>query len=117
MIYVYLLESVSLPGQFYVGLTDDLRARLAAHNAGQSPHGEIQAVAPCHLCRVLGQSKSGCLRTLPEDRVRKGLCKKASAIMAQCMTTALIDSFAAVMAKMVHDRGGAIRGKNAKMEE
>ena len=38
MIYVYLLESVSLPGQFYVGLTDDLRARLAAHNAGQSPH-------------------------------------------------------------------------------
>jgi len=33
------------------------------------------------------------------------------------MTTALIDSFAAVMAKMVHDRGGAIRGKNAKMEE
>ncbi len=38
MIYVYLLESVSFPGQFYVGLTDDLRARLAAHNAGQSPH-------------------------------------------------------------------------------
>jgi len=36
--------------------------------------------------------------------------------VAQCV----IDSFAAVMAKMVHDRGGAIRGqkcKNAKMEE
>jgi len=35
---VYLLESVSFPGQWYVGHTDDLRARRAAHNAGQSPH-------------------------------------------------------------------------------
>jgi predicted GIY-YIG superfamily endonuclease len=38
MTYVYLLESVIFPGQIYVGLTDDLRARLEAHNAGQSPH-------------------------------------------------------------------------------
>ena len=38
MIYVYLLQSISFPGQIYVGLTDDMRARLAAHNAGQSPH-------------------------------------------------------------------------------
>jgi predicted GIY-YIG superfamily endonuclease len=36
MKYVYLLESISHPDQTYVGLTDDLRARLAAHNAGQS---------------------------------------------------------------------------------
>ncbi|HEY2137521.1 MAG TPA: GIY-YIG nuclease family protein [Xanthobacteraceae bacterium] len=38
MTYVYLLESVSFPGQIYVGHTNDLRSRLAAHNAGQSPH-------------------------------------------------------------------------------
>jgi predicted GIY-YIG superfamily endonuclease len=38
MKYVYLLESISHPDQTYVGLTDDLRARLAAHNAGQSAH-------------------------------------------------------------------------------
>ena len=38
MKYVYLLESIDNPDQSYVGLTDDLRARLAAHNAGQSPH-------------------------------------------------------------------------------
>ena len=38
MTYAYLLESVSFPGQWYVGHTDDLRSRLAAHNAGQSPH-------------------------------------------------------------------------------
>jgi len=38
MKYVYCLESIDHPGQTYVGLTDDLRTRLAAHNAGQSPH-------------------------------------------------------------------------------
>ena len=38
MKYVYLLESINYPEEFYVGLTDDLRARFAAHNAGQSPH-------------------------------------------------------------------------------
>ncbi|MDB5626581.1 MAG: nuclease family protein [Tardiphaga sp.] len=37
MKYVYILES--LDGEhFYVGLTDDLRARLARHNAGEVPH-------------------------------------------------------------------------------
>jgi predicted GIY-YIG superfamily endonuclease len=36
--YVYLIESVSFPEQWYVGHTDDLRTRLASHNAGQSPH-------------------------------------------------------------------------------
>jgi putative endonuclease len=38
MKYVYLLESVSHPEQSYVGLTDNLRSRFVAHNAGQSPH-------------------------------------------------------------------------------
>jgi putative endonuclease len=38
MKYVYFLESVGCPDQIYVGLTDDLRARLKIHNAGGSPH-------------------------------------------------------------------------------
>ena len=37
MKYVYILESVD-GEHFYVGLTDDLRARLAKHNAGEVPH-------------------------------------------------------------------------------
>jgi len=32
--YVYLLESGAPEGGFYTGMTDDLAARLAAHNAG-----------------------------------------------------------------------------------
>ena len=37
MKYVYILKSLN--GQrFYVGITDDLRARLAKHNAGEVSH-------------------------------------------------------------------------------
>jgi putative endonuclease len=35
--YVYVLESLDSE-HFYVGITDDLRARLAKHNAGEVPH-------------------------------------------------------------------------------
>jgi predicted GIY-YIG superfamily endonuclease len=38
MMYVYLLRSVDFPEENYVGLTDDLRARLSAHNKGQAKH-------------------------------------------------------------------------------
>lgn len=38
MNFVYILQSVSHPDQFYTGLCKDVPARLAAHNAGQSPH-------------------------------------------------------------------------------
>jgi predicted GIY-YIG superfamily endonuclease len=38
MKHVYLIQSLSQPEQRYVGLTSDLDKRLAAHNAGQSPH-------------------------------------------------------------------------------
>jgi len=36
--YVYVLQSVNDPDQFYTGLCGDVQQRLAAHNAGQSPH-------------------------------------------------------------------------------
>ena len=36
--YVYILESESDPERYYVGLTADLRDRLARHNRGQVTH-------------------------------------------------------------------------------
>jgi predicted GIY-YIG superfamily endonuclease len=36
--FVYILESVKQPSQYYVGVTSDPLARLRAHNAGLSPH-------------------------------------------------------------------------------
>ena len=38
MHYVYILQSVDHPDQFYTGLSNDVETRLASHNAGQSPH-------------------------------------------------------------------------------
>ncbi len=38
MHYVYLLESITDPRQRYVGVTSDLKTRLAEHNAGKSGH-------------------------------------------------------------------------------
>jgi putative endonuclease len=36
--YVYFLKSESVIGQRYVGVTSDLKQRLADHNAGKSLH-------------------------------------------------------------------------------
>ena len=38
MHYVYLLQSEGGEKQRYVGVTSDLKQRLAKHNAGESPH-------------------------------------------------------------------------------
>jgi putative endonuclease len=38
MHYVYLIESTAVPGQRYVGLSNDLRRRLTDHNSGKSLH-------------------------------------------------------------------------------
>jgi putative endonuclease len=36
--FVYTLQSIADPDQFYTGLTNDVSERLTAHDAGQSPH-------------------------------------------------------------------------------
>jgi putative endonuclease len=38
MHYVYMLQSVSFPGRYYVGLTEDLTKRFHQHNGGESAH-------------------------------------------------------------------------------
>lgn len=38
MYYVYLVRSTSNPSQTYIGFTEDLKQRLADHNARKSVH-------------------------------------------------------------------------------
>lgn len=38
MFYVYILQSVTFPENFYIGFTDNLKKRLHDHNAGYSTH-------------------------------------------------------------------------------
>ena len=40
--YVYILESLSEEAAFYIGLTNDLSARVARHDAGGVPHTSKQ---------------------------------------------------------------------------
>ena len=54
MKYVYLLESINFPSETYIGLTDDLRKRLAAHNAGQASH--TRKFKPWRLVTYVGFS-------------------------------------------------------------
>lgn len=36
--YVYMIQSIDPAGHWYVGMTEDLSARLKAHNARKVPH-------------------------------------------------------------------------------
>lgn len=38
MKYVYILQSEQSPEHFYTGITDNLKARLSKHNAGEVTH-------------------------------------------------------------------------------
>jgi len=38
MRYVYILQSLSQPEEYYTGITEDFHERLKAHNAGKSSH-------------------------------------------------------------------------------
>ena len=35
---VYILQSIDFPDRFYIGITDDVKGRLARHNGRQVPH-------------------------------------------------------------------------------
>jgi predicted GIY-YIG superfamily endonuclease len=52
--YVYILQSIADAERFYVGLTDDLRSRLARHNGGQVSHTSKHA--PWRVKTYLGFS-------------------------------------------------------------
>ncbi|MEI7831986.1 MAG: GIY-YIG nuclease family protein [bacterium] len=38
MRYVYILQSITKPDEFYTGSTGNFKERLKVHNAGCSPH-------------------------------------------------------------------------------
>jgi hypothetical protein len=76
MKYVYFLESIDYSDQVYVGLTDDLRARLKIQRWRFSSHFEVQTVAPRHVCCVFRTIEGGRVRTLYEELIRQGLCEK-----------------------------------------
>jgi len=56
MMYVYILQCIAEPERYYTGVTDDLRARLKAHNSGKVPH--TSKFKPWHLNTYIAFSDS-----------------------------------------------------------
>jgi predicted GIY-YIG superfamily endonuclease len=38
MKFVYIIQSIVHPSQYYTGITNDIQRRLEDHNSGKSPH-------------------------------------------------------------------------------
>lgn len=38
MFYVYIIQSIKFPNQFYTGFSSNLKERIKEHNKGSSPH-------------------------------------------------------------------------------
>jgi predicted GIY-YIG superfamily endonuclease len=38
LFYVYVLQSISSPSEYYVGFTSDLKNRIKSHNNSEVPH-------------------------------------------------------------------------------
>jgi predicted GIY-YIG superfamily endonuclease len=56
--YVYILQSVQMPERFYVGLTEDLKARLKKHNAGEVSH--TSKLKPWHIKTAIAFTDRQC---------------------------------------------------------
>ena len=77
MRYVYILESLDSL-HFYVGITNDLRARLAKHYAGEVPHTSKYGPWEDQDIRRIQRRDAGCsIREILEVRLRPRLRQEA----------------------------------------
>ena len=57
MYHVYILRSISNPTQYYSGFTEEMKQRLADHNAGHCPHTSKHR--PWETCVVISFAARG----------------------------------------------------------
>ena len=79
--YVYILQSLADRDRYYTGVTNDPRSRLAAHNAGRSPH--TQKGRPWELDVLIefaDESRALAFEALPEIRLRRRVREAAPAV-------------------------------------
>jgi predicted GIY-YIG superfamily endonuclease len=92
MHYVYMIRSQVHPEETYIGLTSDLKLRMAKHNEGGSPH--TAKYKPWSLVNYLAFSsrqQARQLRSLFEIRLRASLRGETTMVRAHppssCLTT------------------------------
>jgi len=76
MKFVYILESLDSE-HFYAGMTDDVPARLAKHNAGEVPHTS-KTVAHQDLHCIFGREAGNRLREVSQIRIRPRIREEAA---------------------------------------
>ncbi|BBO09267.1 hypothetical protein ABH973_002484 [Bradyrhizobium ottawaense] len=76
MKYIYILESLDSE-HFYVGITDDLRARLAKHNAGEVPHTSKYGPWRIRTYFAFDDASRCRVRALPEIGIGTRFCQEA----------------------------------------
>jgi predicted GIY-YIG superfamily endonuclease len=77
MTYVYILESLDSE-HFYIGITEDLRARLAKHNAGEVPHTSKYKPWRLKIYVAFSDEKQA---LIPEVCIRPGICEETSLML------------------------------------
>jgi putative endonuclease len=88
MYYVYIIESVSVPGHFYIGYTEELRERVRKHQADVSSHAA--KFRPWKLKVYFAfESKETALRL---ERLRDEACEPKSCSVTDCVDPDLPDS-------------------------
>src|ERR1044071_9692819 len=78
MYYVYLIQSLSVRGERYVGITTDLKRRFQEHNQAKSSH--TTKFGPWKLITYIAfsnQAKGRSLRALSQIRFRSCIREKA----------------------------------------
>ena len=73
--YVYMLESLSIQGRYYVGITDNLGARLRKHNAGEVTYSS--GLRPWHIKTAVAFTNEARARIF--ERYLKGASGRAFA--------------------------------------
>jgi putative endonuclease len=79
MKYVYILESHDSE-HFYVGIADDLRARLKKHNAGEVTHTSKYRPWKVRTYMAFRRKARHRFREIPEVGLRPGICEEAPLI-------------------------------------
>lgn len=81
MRYVYILQSIASPERHYVGVTGDLRARLAKHNAGDVSH--TSKFAPWEVKTYVlfrDERQAYAFEQYLKSRLRSCVCEEAAVI-------------------------------------
>src|SRR5258708_1705001 len=97
MKYVYILENHDSE-HFYVGITEDLRARLAKHNAGEVTHTSKYKPWRVKTYVAFSDETGIRIREIFEVCIRPGICEEAS-LMLNASTASIPTS-----QKAAHDK-------------